>query len=276
MKKTIFVSIIVSAMLFASTDVTNLTVDNISKVDGSSNVSGATVNQGQTNVDANGITGSDVDDVTITQKDGTDAGNLITGSTIGDGTNTVTVNQGTTTIENSKVSNVGLSSVNKIESSTVTGDSKIEQGTLLVSDSNLTDSNANDVEINSQNTIANVNTDTSDIYQSSTKILGHSDVDNLNLTQTNNISVLTGTSDDINASLISQAETSISSSDVTTMIQHVTDDIIDVNINSSVLTQAKTDIGNSSVTNLNLTQDNDVANTDMSGAVLAQGYTNIQ
>ena len=271
MRNAIFISTVTSTILLA-TNVTNLTVDNISKVD-TSNIINARVNQGRTNIDTLGGTNSEVENINIQQKDGAGSGNIISNSTIGDG-GYVRIEQGATFINDSKVSDLELVSTNKIDSSTIT-DSRVGQGFLWISDSNITDSTANSININSNNKILNANIDNSNVLQSGTGVVSGSDIHNLNLKQTNNIMASNGTSD-INSSMVIQAGSLISSSYVENMKEDVSNDIKNVDFDDSVLKQAQTDIYDSLAINLDLAQDNDILNTNMNSATLAQGYTNIQ
>jgi len=234
MKRTILISIVASGMLFA-TSVNNVNVDETSSVDTTSNITNATVNQAQINVDTMGGTSSTVDDVNIEQT------NRITQSTVDNySEGLVEVNQGETTIENSKISNLGLKSINTINNgSTINGNSQVDQGSFITNESNATDSTADDVDIDATNTI-----------------------DNATITE----------------SAVKQSYTTLDSSNVNDMTQVVTNDITNGTTvtNGSTLLQAKTEIDDSQVTTLALTQDNDVANTSMNSAILSQGSTIIQ
>ncbi|SFV70087.1 hypothetical protein MNB_SV-13-523 [hydrothermal vent metagenome] len=234
MKKTILISIVASGMLFATT-IDNLNINETSGVDTASTIINATVNQAQVNVDAMGGTISDVDDVNIEQT------NSISQSTVGDGEGTVEVNQGETTINNSIISNLGLKSTNTISNgSTINGYmSQVDQGGFIATDSNGTDSTADDVDIDATNSI-----------------------DDATITN----------------STVKQSYTTFDSSTVNDMTQVVTNDITNGTsvTNYSTLLQAKTEIDNSQVTTLTLTQDNDVESTSMDSAMLSQGSTIIQ
>jgi len=206
-RKIILISVVASSMLFATT-VDNLTTDQTSNIDGSSITSGAQVNQAQTNIDVLYGTTSDVDDVTITQ---TSVGNLISDSTINGGGSEVTaiVEQGVVYIENSKVSDVGLDSDNRIQGTTITGISYVGQSLLTISDSNSTDSTANDVDILADNAINGSTTITDSlVLQSSTRLTDGSTVSGLDLIQDNTIT----DESSITASSATQASTTVNNS----------------------------------------------------------------
>ena len=128
------------------------------------------------------------------------------------------------------------------------GFTRVEQATLIITDSNASDSNAMNVDIESTNTIANTDIlQDSESYQSYTEIANGSTVNGLNLKQTNSIdhTIL----DDESKSY--QSNTIVDNSTVSNLTQTVTNSIDhtlvqDSNISFSGLEQAEIDIYNNS------------------------------
>ena len=254
MKKIIILSIIASSMIFA-TNVDNIDDDIINKINNNTHVnSNSLIYQGTIDIDRDGSS-SDVTNLTIKEANSpidSGVGNEITGSTI----DFSTIGQGAVIIDNSKINNLGLETYNLVENSTINNNSLIHQGMFVSSDSNASDSVADDVNIESRNTIQSgsvgvaSSVSNSRVSQSYTELKNGADVKNLKLDQVNTIvnSTIGGDSN------VSQADTIIDNSIVDnlstkfgTAIGHNFNDIGHSNIDTtSKVTQNYTQITNGS------------------------------
>ncbi len=154
MKKTIMLSLIVSSLVMGANTVDNLVINQQNKITSDSTIDNATVDQGKTEI----LGASDVDDVTIIQN-GTNNGNLIENSDIvGSYTNNLSVVQGKVKIKNSSATNLTLRSENRIKNVELLN-SVIEQGSFTITDSNATDSDTNEVDIESINIVERTSVD---------------------------------------------------------------------------------------------------------------------
>ena len=212
MKKIIILSVVASSMIFATT-VNNIDDDVINNINSSSTNSNTLIYQGTIDIDRYGGSSSDVTNLTVKEANSpsdTRVGNKITGSTI----DFSTIGQGAVVIDNSKVNNLGLESYNLIENSTVNSNSLVHQGIFVSTDSNASDSVADDVNIESRNTIQSgsvgvaSSVSNSRVSQSYTELKNGADVKNLKLNQVNTIvnSTIGGDSN------VSQADTTIDNS----------------------------------------------------------------
>jgi len=224
MKRTIFISIIASSIIFGA-NVNDLTTDIINKTQNSS-ITNANIEQGKTEI----LHNSTVDGLTVTQKgeDGS-AGNLIDNLTVnGTEINSIDINQGTTSISDASVTQTEINSIsaidggavegigeisqgktevlsggrvdkmniestNRINGADISGESSqflVSQGSVRVSnDANASDSSADNIDIKSNNLIeSGVSIADSSVKQSSVEIDGAGTfASGLNINQTNTI-----------------------------------------------------------------------------------------
>ncbi|SFV70089.1 putative outer membrane autotransporter barrel [hydrothermal vent metagenome] len=270
MKKTIAISIITSAILFGAT-VDNLTTDQVNKTLGST-VSNALVDQGTTAItgsaDVDNLTITQKGDNGAT-------GNLINNLTVnGDSVESTHIHQGLTTVVDATVNNVTINSDSSINGGEINGagkvsqgetavsgdstlkDLKIEstntinnanisgnverhfvvsQGTLIVTDANTSDTDADNVDIKSTNMIDNdVAISDSTIRQSYTKIASGADITGLDLEQTNTIE---GTSSISNDSKVGQGIVMVDEGSTGTISSIATNTLNNVNVEGSTVIQ---------------------------------------
>jgi len=202
MKQTILISIVASSsILFAATSVDGVTIEQSSSITASTTIGGI-VNQAQTNIDATEGSSSKINRLDITQTNAIKNGSIISG-TVAD---PVIINQGKTTITNSKISKLSLHSNNVIDSSTINGNmSQVNQGNFIITDSNATDSTIGDIDIYTKNTIGGSSSVANSTIIQATTIVTSSDINDLSSTQTNTIDSMNS-----NSALIAQGKTIIS------------------------------------------------------------------
>jgi len=181
------------------------------------------------------------------------------------------VQQGTVDIQNSTVKNLKLNSLNDLKDVEVYG-AQIEQATLKINDSNASDSDANNIDINAKNTISGGLVDVeSGVYQSETQF-SSSTVDGLNLDQTDTLK-----NTNIEESELSQSQTITDNSKLSNMSQKVNNNVSDSEIvGLSLVEQATTSIDSSTVNNLTTKEDNEVDTATVDEAELRQGQTIIK
>ena len=156
MKKTIAISIIASALLFATnSDVTNLTTDYVNTINTGSNIDSSTVNQGKTD-----ITGSTVLNVDL-EKLSADKGNLINNVDVDGGS---TVNQARFIISDANASgaeanDISIKSDNTIQNSDIKSGSNVKQTYTEITNG----STVKQLDIELTNIIEDVSSDQSDI-----------------------------------------------------------------------------------------------------------------
>jgi len=177
MKNIIAISLVVSTFLVGA-NVNNLVDNKVNSIRENSIINNTSITQGNTQI----VGDSYIDTLTIDQSSNIEAGNLVENSTL-DGAD---IKQGTTSVTNSRVINLGLESDSNITLSTITG-GKISQGSFIITDSNATDSEATNINLKATNLIDETTSDDSNIKQSYTIIGNGSDVSNLDITQQNSI-----------------------------------------------------------------------------------------
>ena len=278
MKKMILLSLVVSSFVMGRTSVDNLIIDQESTINSSSRIDNAVVHQGRTKITGD----SDVDDLKIIQKAITDNGNLIENSEIVGNSNGISVLQGTTTIQNSSATNLTFQSENRIKNIELLG-STIEQGSVYILDSNITDStNVNLLDIKSINMVedtsvdSNLDVNTTEIKQSVVTFSSNTIADLVVVNHANE--VLNSTVSDTN---ISQGILTVQESEI--------DDLsisggYGVNINSitastiegkSILQSSIYIYNNSYVTNLNSKSTNTIDTVNSTDSIISQAETNI-
>jgi len=285
MRKIIILSLIASFAL-AENSVTNLTIDQINKIQTSSNFSnGAMVSQGQTDIKNN----SNVAEVSITQRVGTDAGNLIEDTNI-NGTNSE-VYQGLTSVDNSRLEHVELTSQNKLKGVTVTGGkSTIRQANLIIGgESNATGTAGGggsgmgmggageNLEITQTNTLQDTNIQNSVIDQGLTVINNGADVSNsFILKQTNTINRASASGkNSVDTAKITQGITTISGGITTNIIQTIENVIEDIEIDTSKVSQSTMTLTDSTVSNINNDVGSDIDDKNRISFVTATNDSNI-
>ena len=190
MKKTIMLSLIVTSLVTGANTVDNLKINQQNRITSSSKIDNAIVNQGNIEV----IGASNVEDVTIFQK-GSQGGNIIENSDIiGNINQKPIISQGFTKIKNAKVKDLTLQSINEIINvNSIHGNSKIEQASFIITDSNATDSNGHAIDIDSLNSIkgssttSNMDVNGTEIKQAVVVVTNGAEVDNLSLKYDNDI-----------------------------------------------------------------------------------------
>ena len=177
------------------------------------------------------------------------------------------VQQGTVDIQNSTVKNLNINSLNILRDVEVYG-AEVEQATLKIDDSNASDSDANNVDIDTKNTISGGLIDVdSGVYQSTTEIVASSTVDGLNLKQKDKVDETT-----VEESELSQSWTMVKDSKLSNMTQSVKNSVLDTEMSAlSLVEQSTTSIESSTVNNLTTTEDNEVDTATLEEAELTQG-----
>jgi len=177
------------------------------------------------------------------------------------------VQQGTVDIQNSTVKNLNINSLNILKDVEIYG-AEVEQATLKIDDSNASDSDANNVDIDTKNTISGGLIDVdSGVYQSTTEIVASSTVDGLNLKQKDKVDETT-----VEESELSQSWTMVKDSKLSNMTQSVKNSVLDTEMSAlSLVEQSTTSIESSTVNNLTTTEDNEVDTATLEEAELTQG-----
>ena len=177
------------------------------------------------------------------------------------------VQQGTVDIQNSTVKNLNINSLNILRDVEIYG-AEVEQATLKIDDSNASDSDANNVDIDTKNTISGGLIDVdSGVYQSTTEIVASSTVDGLNLKQKDKVDETT-----VEESELSQSWTMVKDSKLSNMTQNVKNSVLDTEMSAlSLVEQSTTSIESSTVNNLTTTEDNEVDTATLEEAELTQG-----
>ena len=194
MKKTIAISLIASALLFATgSDVSNLTIDYENEIINGTNINNAEVHQGYTEID-----GSTVENVELKK--------FLGGNTI---------------------DNVEID------------DANIEQATFIITDANASNSVANSIVIESDNSITNGSIKGgSYVRQSYTQIKSGSEIQGLGLKTINHIQDLSSDASDINKSTVDQGILIVSgASTVVDFDQDALNTLEDVDSDDANLTQ---------------------------------------
>ena len=271
MKKTIVISIVASAMLFGAT-VNNLTKDQINQTTGST-VNDASVDQGKTAI--TGSADVDDLTITQKGTTAGTPGNLINNLTVnGADINSTHIYQGLTAVDGAKVSNVTIDSDSTIEGGTISGNGKVSQGetavsgdstvkdidiestntintanisgsvsnnflvtqgTLIVTDANVSDTDADSVDIKSTNMIdTGVSISGSTVRQSYTKIASGARVTRLNLEQTNTIN---GEGSISNDSAVGQGILMVDEGSTATVTSNAINNLNGVDVDGSIVVQ---------------------------------------
>ncbi|SFV70092.1 Autotransporter adhesin [hydrothermal vent metagenome] len=263
MKNIILLSVVATSFVLGANVVNDLEIDQINKVHSNSSFSnGATVSQGQTDIQNN----SNVNDVSILQRDGANAGNLIENTTIS-GTNSE-LHQGLTSIDNSRLDYADLESDNTVRRVEVTsGKSTITQGNLIIGgDSNISGSagstgggfggiggsTGENLEITQINLLEDTSIKNSNIHQGHTVINSGAEVSKtFKLNQNNSITLLDATGNDINASTLTQGITNISGGITSDIEQNIRNIMEDITVDGSTIKQSSINFSNSTVSNIN-------------------------
>jgi hypothetical protein len=293
MKRIVVLSLIGSSFLLAENIVNDLEIEQINKVRSNSTFSNSTmVSQGQTVIENN----SNVEDVHILQKTGNNAGNLIEETTLSD----TEVNQGFTMVNSSTLHHVELDSDNTIRRvNTSEGTSLISQAALIVGgDSNASGTagtsgggyggiggtTGENIEITEDNLLEDTEIKASVIHQGLTQIKNGADVlSTFKLNQTNTITVVNATGNDINASTLTQGETNIDGGTTTNIEQKIKNVMEDITVDGSTVQQSSMNFASSDVSDINNNNSesdwddrNRVTNTTvLNGSVIDQSSINV-
>jgi len=278
MKKTIMLSLIVSSLVMGANTVDNLVINQQNKITSDSTIDNATVDQGKSEI----LGASDVDDVTVMQN-GTNNGNLIEDSDIvGSYTNNLSVVQGKVKIKNSSATNLTLRSENRIKQVELL-DSVIEQGSFTITDSNATDSDTNEVDIESINIVERTSVDSgldinaTEIKQDVTLLSTGAITDNLKVNYLNKI-----TDSSVESTKVHQGILKVNNSEVDTLFVSDTDGVANKNtINDatieggSVLQSSIYVYNQASVQNFKAKSINLIDNSTSTNSTVSQSETTI-
>ncbi len=278
MKKTIMLSLIVSSLVMGANTVDNLVINQQNKITSDSTIDNATVDQGKSEI----LGASDVDDVTVMQN-GTNNGNLIEDSDIvGSYTNNLSVVQGKVKIKNSSATNLTLRSENRIKQVELL-DSVIEQGSFTITDSNATDSDTNEVDIESINIVERTSVDSgldinaTEIKQDVTLLSTGAITDNLKVNYLNKI-----TDSSVESTKVHQGILKVDNSEVDTLFVSDTDGaankntINDATIEGGSVLQSSIYVYNqASVQNFKAKSINLIDNSTSTNSTVSQSETTI-
>ncbi len=278
MKKTIMLSLIVSSLVMGANTVDNLVINQQNKITSDSTIDNATVDQGKSEI----LGASDVDDVTVMQN-GTNNGNLIEDSDIvGSYTNNLSVVQGKVKIKNSSATNLTLRSENRIKQVELL-DSVIEQGSFTITDSNATDSDTNEVDIESINIVERTSVDSgldinaTEIKQDVTLLSTGAITDNLKVNYLNKI-----TDSSVESTKVHQGILKVDNSEVDTLFVSDTDGaankntINDATIEGGSVLQSSIYVYNqASVQNFKAKSTNLIDNSTSTNSTVSQSETTI-